>query len=189
MPTPIIEVLFERGAFTAGDTEAVSAALTAFALGLPAFVMIKVFQPGFFAREDTRTPMIYAGVSVSVNIAGSLSLFFLIGHVGIAIATSLAAWTNALLLGFTLMRRGDFEPDATLKRRGAMMALASVVMAFALWIASVPLEGFFAPVNGVLVQIVALGALVGGGALVYLGMAQLTGALSAKALWTAVKRG
>jgi putative peptidoglycan lipid II flippase len=189
VPTPIIEVLFERGAFTAGDTAAVSAALTAFALGLPAFVMIKVFQPGFFAREDTRTPMIYAGVSVSVNIAGSLSLFFLIGHVGIAIATSLAAWTNALLLGFTLMRRGDFEPDATLKRRGAMMALASVVMAFALWIAAVPLEGFFAPVNGVLVQAVALGALVAGGALVYLGIAQLTGALSAKALWTAVKRG
>lgn len=189
VPTPIIQVLFERGAFTSSDTQAVSAALTAFAVGLPAFVMIKVFQPGFFAREDTRTPMIFAAISVSVNIAGSMSLFFILGHVGIAIATSLAAWTNASLLGLTLIRRGHFEPDAALKRRGAMIALASLIMAMALWITSLPLGQFFAPANGAVVQIVALGALIIGGGLVYLATAQLTGAISAKALWGAVRRG
>ena len=67
-PEPIIRVLFERGAFTDADATATAAALAAFAVGLPAFVAIKVFSPGFFAREDTRTPMIYAGISVIVNI-------------------------------------------------------------------------------------------------------------------------
>jgi putative peptidoglycan lipid II flippase len=189
IPTPIIQVLFERGAFTAVDTQAVAAALTAFACGLPAFVMIKVFQPGFFAREDTRTPMIYAGISAIVNIVGSLSMFFVLGHVGIAIATSLAAWTNAILLGATLMRRGDFVPDELIRKRGAMILVSSIVMAAALWLATMPLASLFAPVNGAFTQIAALALLVGGGALVYLLIAQLTGALSAKTLWRSLKRG
>ena len=189
VPTPIIQVLFERGAFTANDTQAVSAALTAFAVGLPAFVMIKVFQPGFFAREDTKTPMIYAGISALVNITGSLAMFFWLGHVGIAISTSLAAWTNATLLGTTLLRRGHFLPDAALKKRGSMILLASVIMALALWGAAGPFQTFFAPSNGILIQILALGAMIAGGALIYILAAQLTGAISAKALWNAVRRG
>ena len=71
VPGPIIQVLFERGAFTSADTPATAQALAAFAVGLPAFVLIKVFSPAFFAREDTRTPMIYAGVSVIVNVLGA----------------------------------------------------------------------------------------------------------------------
>lgn len=189
VPTPIIQVLFERGAFTANDTEAVSLALTAFAVGLPAFVLIKVFQPGYFAREDTRTPMYFAATSAVVNIIGSLSLFFWLGHVGIAIATSLAAWTNATLLVTTLMRRSHFEPDANLKKRGGMILLASIIMALALWGASFPLDGLFQPSNGALVQIVALLGLVGGGAVVYLVTAQLTGAVNAKALLNSMRRG
>ena len=63
-------------------------------LGLPAFVAIKVLQPAFFAREDTRTPMCYGGVSMVVNVVAAFALFFLFGHVGIAAATSIAAWVN-----------------------------------------------------------------------------------------------
>lgn len=189
VPGPIIQVLFQRGAFGADDAQAVSAALMAFAAGLPAFVLIKVFLPGFFAREDTRTPMIYAGVSALVNIAGSLSMFFVIGHVGIAIATSLAAWTNATLLGVTLLRRNSFVPDAALKRRGSLILVSSAVMGLALWGASIGLGRYFAPENGLLVQLMALGALIGGGALVYLATAQATGAVSYRALWRSVARG
>lgn len=188
VPGPIIQVLFERGAFHAGDTSAVAMALAAFAVGLPASVLIRVFLPGFFAREDTRTPMIYAGISASVNIAGSLSLFFFMGHVGIAIATSLAAWTNAILLGATLLRRKHFEPDANLKRRGALIAVASAVMAVALWFAALPLGRFFAPANGIAVQLLALGALIAGGGIVYLAMAQATGAVNYRALLRSVAR-
>jgi putative peptidoglycan lipid II flippase len=69
MATPVIAVLFQRASFGASDTEETAAALAAFAVGLPAFVLVKVFSPGFFAREDTRTPMIFAGVSVATNVA------------------------------------------------------------------------------------------------------------------------
>jgi putative peptidoglycan lipid II flippase len=132
IPNPIVQVLFQRGSFSAADTAQVSAALAAFACGLPAFVMTKVFLPGFFAREDTKTPMWFAMASVAVNIGGSLALFFVIGHVGIAIATTLSGWTNAVLLSTTLMRRGHFQIDAALRKRAPLILLASVLMGAAL---------------------------------------------------------
>jgi putative peptidoglycan lipid II flippase len=152
-------------------------------------VLIKVLLPGFFAREDTRTPMKFAAISAGVNIAGSLSLFFVIGHVGIAIATSLAAWTNALLLGGTLLRRGHFEADALLRRRGALIPLTSVIMALALWAASFPLGRYFAPANGLAVQLPALVLLIAGGALFYLAVAQATGAANYRTLFRSIARG
>ncbi len=125
MAHPIIALLFQRGSFAAADTAATAAALAAFAVGLPAFVLVKVFSPGFFAREDTRTPMWFAGVAVAVNVAVSLALFPFLAHVGIAIATSLAGWVNAVLLAVTLRRRGQFTVDALLARRLPLLALAS----------------------------------------------------------------
>ena len=80
IPRPIIQVLFQHGSFTATDTIQVSMALAAYACGLPAYVINKVFLPGFFAREDTATPMWFAGASVAVNIGGSLILFPILGH-------------------------------------------------------------------------------------------------------------
>ncbi len=188
VPGPIIQVLFERGAFDAADTRAVALALAAFAVGLPASVLIRVFLPGFFAREDTRTPMKFAAASAAVNIVGSASLFLVLGHVGIAIATSLAAWTNALLLGATLLKRGNLVPDATLRRRGGLILLASVIMGGAIWVAAIPLGGLLRPGNGLIVQVAALGVLVAGGGLVYLAATQLTGAVSYKALLRSVAR-
>ena len=107
-------MLFERGAFTAADTAATAPALAAYAAGLPAFVAIKVLQPGFFAREDTRTPMWYGGISMVVNVVGAFALFHFFGHVGIAAATSLVAWVNTALLAVTLHRRGHLAADAAL---------------------------------------------------------------------------
>ena len=95
---PIMRVLFERGAFTAVDTRATSSMLAAFALGLPAYVMIKVLHPSFFAREDTKTPMIFAGIAMAANVVLSLTLFLLIGATGIAIATTLSGWLHVALL-------------------------------------------------------------------------------------------
>src|SRR5690606_36601925 len=90
MAEPIVRVLFERGAFGALATQQTSQALIAFATGLPAYVLIRVLQPGYFAREVTLTPTAFAGVSVVVNIALSLLLFPAYLHVGIAIATSVS---------------------------------------------------------------------------------------------------
>ncbi|WP_075216872.1 murein biosynthesis integral membrane protein MurJ [Mongoliimonas terrestris] len=132
IPHAIMQVLFERGAFTAADTDATAAAVAAFALGLPAFVAIKVFQPSYFAREDTRTPTIQGFWSMGVNVAGSLAMVPFLGHTGIALATSLAAWVNAVMLLTTLVRRGHFVSDGLLVRRLVLLALASLAMGAAL---------------------------------------------------------
>lgn len=188
VPGPIIQVLFERGMFSSADTAATAKALAAFALGLPAFVLIKVFSPVFFAREDTKTPMIYAGVGMVVNILGSLGLFFLMGHVGIAIATTISGWVNAGLLAVTLYRRGYFTTDNALRRRGPLILVSSLVMGGVLWVAASGLSGLFAPANGLLVQVIALGALVVGGMVVFAAAAQLTGAANIPSLMRSLAR-
>ncbi len=182
VPEPIVRVLFEYGAFTAQDTQNVAWALAAFAVGLPAFVLIKVFSPAYFAREDTRTPMIYAGISVVVNIALSLILFFsfkeagIAPHIGIAIATTVAGWVNVLLLWGTLVARGDYEADALLRRTLPRVAASSVAMAVVVFGLAELLAPQFENGAGRLMQAGALLGLVTAGLLVYGALAQLTGA-------------
>ena len=91
IPEFLITGLYQRGAFTAETTAQVTKALRMFAYGVPAFVMLKVMTPAFFAREDTKTPMIYAGLSAIINIALGLYMFKTIGFHGLALATSVAA--------------------------------------------------------------------------------------------------
>lgn len=172
---PIIRLLFERGAFTAIDTGQTATALTAFAFGLPAFVLIKVFQPGFFAREDTMTPTIFAGVSVVTNIALSLLLFASYRHVGIAIATTIAAWSNALLLAITLIQRGHFTITARQLRRYVMIIVTSALMGLALWLVAMPLAPYFSGQQGVLVHAATLIGAIIVGALTYFLVLHLTG--------------
>jgi putative peptidoglycan lipid II flippase len=188
IPRPIIQVLFQHGSFSEADTVQVSAALAAYACGLPAYVMNKVFLPGFFAREDTSTPMRFAMASVAVNIAVSLALFFKIGHVGIAIATSLSGWTNAILLATTLMRRGHFHFDASLRRRAPLILLASALMGAALYYANRGLAPYFEAAHGGAVHVAALAALVGAGVLAYAVAAQITGAMRYSMLRRAFSR-
>ena len=132
MPGPVVAVLFERGAFDAGSTAATASALAAFAVGLPAFVLVKVLAPAFFAREDVVTPVKIAGISVAANIALSAALLVPLQHVGLALATSAASWLNAALLALVLRRRGQLGIDTRLRRRLPRIALATVFMAAAL---------------------------------------------------------
>ena len=94
---PIMQVLFERGAFAPADSAAAAAALRAFVWGLPAFILVKMLQPLFFAQGDTRGPMWDGAGGVAVNIALSLLLFAQFGHVAIAVATSAAGWVTLAL--------------------------------------------------------------------------------------------
>ena len=193
IPGPIVATLFERGAFDAADTEATMQALAAFALGLPAFVLIKVFSPGFFAREDTKTPMYFAGAGIAVNIAGSLVLFWQIGFVGIALATSASAWLNAGLLWSRLRARGDFAMDARLVTRLPLIVIASAVMGAALWAAAahaLPFAEALMPGGWTqqALSIVALAVLVAGGMALYAGLCQITGAARLSDLRQAMRR-
>jgi putative peptidoglycan lipid II flippase len=166
---PIISVLFERGAFGAEASRATSAALAAYALGLPAYVLIKVLTPGFFAREDTRTPVKIAIVCLISNVVIALALIWWLAHVGIALATALSAWLNAGLLARGLRRDDLLRPDNQLKRRLPRMLGVSLALALALWLAT--------PWLTALPSSLALALLVAGGALTFLLAGHLVGAL------------
>lgn len=132
---PIIRVLFERGRFGPEDTWRTAGALAALAVGLPAFVLIKALTPGFFAREDTRTPLYIAVVAIGVNVM--LNIVFLYGttlaQVGIALATSLSGWLNAAMLGGMLRRRGHWVVDSRLMSRSLRLLAASIGTGAVLW--------------------------------------------------------
>lgn len=175
LATPIVHVLYERGAFTPADTIAVSRALVAFAMGLPAYVLIRVLQPGFFSRKDTRTPTIFAGVSVVANIGLSLALFPTLSYVGIAIATSISAWLNAILLGVFLALRGHFALTATEWRKHLAIIGISLLMGVVLFVLARRGGGFFLPTRPTLVQVGILGTLVGFGMVLYFTLVHITG--------------
>ena len=178
----IVRVLYERGAFTPETTATTARALAIFGLGLPAFVMIKVFTPGYFAREDTRTPMRFAAVAVGVNIVLALSLFPLIHEAGIATAEATAGWINASLLFLTLRRRGHFVVDGMLLGRLPRLVLSCAIMGAALYLGLRLLAPQFEPETGLVEQAGALLLLVLGGALIYFAAAQITGAADVKML-------
>lgn len=178
IPVPLIQVLFERGAFGPGETRATALALTAYASGLPAYVMIKVLGPGFYARMDTRTPVKFAMISVAVNIILNLVLMGPLQHVGLALATSIASWLNMTLLAVTLSRRGVLKSDIRLRRRLPRTIGASVLMAGGLWVAVPVLEPLFAAGGAQRVGAVIL--LIAGGLMGFGLFARLSGAIDAR---------
>ena len=100
----------------------------AYALGLPAFVLVRSLLPGFYARHDTRTPVKIALVVVTVNVALKLMLMQPLSQVGLALATSAASWVNCALLATLLFRRGFLVLDTRLKRRVPRQLLAALAM-------------------------------------------------------------
>ncbi|MDD9876590.1 MAG: murein biosynthesis integral membrane protein MurJ [Magnetovibrio sp.] len=183
---PIVTVLFERGAFTATDTAATASALMAYATGLPAYVLIRVLTPGYFAREDTKTPVKIAAWSMLANIALNLVLMQVWGHVGIALASSAAAWINAGWLARELKRRGQLSVDKRLAERGPKIVWASLGMGAVLFAA----ERLVAPAcTGPCPEhIPALAALIAVGLLAYAGLAHLFGAARLGELKALVRR-
>lgn len=172
----LVSVLFERGAFDETARVGTAAALQAFAIGLPSFVLIKVFSPAFFAREDTKTPMLIGGVSVAVNIAISLALFPSIGHVGIAFATSVSGWVNACILYVVMVRRGYWHVERALLIKVLLLLLCALVMGALLWALSGQLAPWLAIETHLPVRIGALGLLIVAGIISFFGLAHLSGA-------------
>lgn len=178
---PIIRGLFQHGEFTAVDSVRCAWALSAFSLGLPSYVLVKVLTPGFYARSDTKTPVRYAIYSVGVNLVGNLILIPLLGRIGMGqvgppLATAIASCVNVALLYTALRRRDHFEADRQLRRRLPRLALAAVIMGGALfWLT--PLADPYL-IGSLLRRAAALIVLVGGGAAVYGLACFLTGAFS-----------
>ncbi|MBV9555961.1 MAG: murein biosynthesis integral membrane protein MurJ [Pseudolabrys sp.] len=135
IPELLMRALFMRGAFTANDATAAAQTLMAYSVGLLPFVLIRSVVATFFARGDTATPVKAALVAAAVNIGFKILLMGPLAQVGLALATSIGAWINLLLVVWFAHRAGLIEIDATLKRSTWQLGLAGVVLAIALWIA------------------------------------------------------
>lgn len=172
---PFVMVVFERGAFTEQDTQATSLTLQALAIGLPAYVLIKVFSSSFFSRQDTLTPVYTACAGIAVDIGLSLYLMGTWHQVGIAFATAAAGWVNAGLLGFLLWNQGHLFLEARLKKfifRMVFTCTATVVLLKSLQFVIHPflLEGEF-------VRDLSVAGLVSVGLLGFLFLSHFMGAL------------
>jgi putative peptidoglycan lipid II flippase len=155
---PLVATVFHRGAMTADDVLKTSAALQAFTIGLLPLILTKISAPGYFARQDTTTPFKYAAASVVVNIVASLSLYSWMGHVGIALATSLAAMVHCTLLFRGLFIESVYRPGRRVVRAVVSAAAGSAVMVVVLvWLGP---DGEFWLVSGEVARIGELMLLV-----------------------------
>jgi len=186
IPIPLISVLFQRGAFGAQDTLATAAALSIYGLGLPAFVLQKVLQPLYFARENTKSPFYYALVSMLVNAAIAISLAPAIGYLAAAVGTTFAAWAMVLQLWLGSRTMGDAAAiDARFKQRTGRIILASIFMGLCLYSAAWALgPALSAPTW----RYAALFALITIGIATYFTAAHLLGALKLNEIRRTLRR-
>jgi putative peptidoglycan lipid II flippase len=187
IPLPVVTVLFQRGATGADDSAAIAAAVAIYGLGLPAFVLQKVLQPLFFAREDTKSPFRYAVWAMIVNAAIAVGLAPLIGWIAPAIATTLAGWIMVVLLARGGRKLGDVARfDTQFRRRIWRICMASVVMGVVLWGGTLALGPFFAIAG---MRFIALAVLIALGMASYALAGQAFGAFSLGEFRRAFRRG
>jgi putative peptidoglycan lipid II flippase len=172
---PLVSAFYYGGKFGPEDVAATSGVVAMLVIGLPAYVLVKVLTPGFFARRDTRTPVYTALVALTINIALNLMLIPLMGVAGLALAGAIAAWINCALLYWMLHRRGQFTIEPDLLGRIVRILISAAAMGAAIW--------YLAPLGaayygaGAWARVGSILALVSVGGFVYFALAWLTGAI------------
>jgi len=180
---PIIDLLY---GLKGEQVTATAAALAAFATGIPAYVLSKVFVTGFFARQDTKTPVKIAIISIVCNLMLNVILMGPFSHVGLAMATSIAAWVNAGLLLITLHRRRWFSLNRQVQITGAKVLISAAAMGSGLvlardqWLTTLP--------ETLSLQIMAVLSIIICGMVIFGGMGQLTGAFNLMHIRQALKK-
>ena len=162
---PMLSTLFQYGEFTPSAVEMSALSLMAYALGLPAFMAIKVLAPGYFARQDTKTPVRIGIYAMVANMVFNVILFFPLGHVGLALATTLSAYLNAGLLYRGLRRQGIYTPDGDGKWILSRILLALAVMGGLLYWGAPALEQWH--IKGLWERVWSLSAWITAGAATY----------------------
>lgn len=160
LSAPLVVTIFRHGAFDPHSVHMASYSLIAYSLGLQGFILVKVLSPAFFSRQDMKTPMRFGLISIVISIIASFLLVWPFGHIGLALATSLAAVINALLLFLHLRRAGIYVPATSTRWRQLFVhtLLANIVMGVALLLLTPPLSWWFD--NSILWRVGALAALV-----------------------------
>ena len=177
---PIIATLYQHGAFTVAATALTSQALAAYALGLPAFVLLKLLTSPFFAHGDTTTPLRVGVLTIVLNIALNLAFMVPLQHLGPPLASSLSSWVDIAVLAVILNRRGLMQFDIRLTRAVPRMCLAALVMACVVWAASIYV---YAPIAGQSwSRLLGLCLVVSAGLLSYSATGQMLGAFNMREL-------
>lgn len=183
---PVVSVLFERGAFDETDTAATAAALMVYAMGLPFFVMQKVLQPLYFAREDTTSPFRFAVWSMVANAGVAIGLAPILGYLSAAIGTSLAAFYMAVLLWRGSRAMGiEVQVDDRLKRALPRLVLASLIMGVIVWGLSWAMDDLLRAPG---LRYVALAGLIAAGTAAYFAAVIGLGAMSVADLRRVIRR-
>ncbi len=179
-------MIFQGGRFDLADAAVTGDVLATLVLGLPAYVLVKVLVPNFYARADTRTPVVAAFIALGVFIAASLSLLETLGVIGIALASVIGAWINVVFLLTVLALRGHYTVPGVLVLRIARQALAAAAMGAALFYTGEMLTPWYSA--GLLARLGALLALVAAAAIVYFGIALAVGAIDRQRIAVLTKR-
>ncbi len=153
-----VKAFMEGQAFTAEDARVTGNVLQALVVGLPAYVLVKVLTPNFFARKDTRTPVYTAGASLVVTVGLNFALVPMLGVVGLALAGAVGAWANIVMLSAVLARRGVFRLPPRVVGRLIRIALASAVMGGALWALMQALDPWLA--GAMVMRLLAIAAII-----------------------------
>ena len=183
---PIIGALFQGGEYTVEAARTTGNILAILVTGLPAYVLVKVLTPAFYARKDVKTPVAIAMTVLGLSIPANFLLIPQIGIYSLAAVTSTGAWVNFLLLFGILYARGHFRMPGWLVSRVARQMVAALIMAGALVAIRESLESWF--FGSFLERAVALMVLVGIGGLVYFGIAFLIGAVDREAIMALRRR-
>jgi putative peptidoglycan lipid II flippase len=159
---PLTQTLFQRGAFSLEDSHQTSLALAGMVAGLPAYVLIRVLTPGFFARGDTKTPVKTAAVSLLFNLGLNLALMNIgLGVLGLSLATAFAAWINCILLYVILHRNGHVRADARFLKRLVRQIIASLCMGALVWAVLYVIDHWFVDVLAVRISGLAILVFIG----------------------------
>jgi putative peptidoglycan lipid II flippase len=177
---PIIGALFQGGEYTVEAARTTGTILAILVTGLPAYVLVKVLTPAFYARKDVRTPVLIAVVILVLSIPANFLLIPRIGIYSLATVTSAGAWINFLALLAILYARGHFRMPVWLVSRVARQMVAALAMAATLYFLREALGEFF--FGGVLERAFGLATLVGVGGVVYFGVAFLIGGVDREAI-------
>jgi len=186
IPLPLVEVLFQRGLFGPDDTASTAAAVQIYGLGLPAFVLQKIYQPLFFARANTKTPFYYALIAMVINAGLAIGLAPVIGYLAAAIGATLASWAMVGLLWFGTRDMGaSARFDARFKTRIWRIIWASAIMGAILLLAQLLLNPMFGASGW---RYLALAILVFIGAGSYFAAGQMLGAFKLSEFKRAMRR-